>query len=154
MPTTRPSAASTVLIIGLGASTWWDMSRRGPMGVRHITASIQSASWAVGAAAVTKALVARKRPVLYTPDAVAAAAVLDNQRSWPSGHAAAAAALAASYLLTSHEKTPDWARWAAVVGALTVGGLRVVAHRHFPSDVLAGAAIGVASAIVVHEIRF
>jgi membrane-associated phospholipid phosphatase len=153
VPAGVPAAGSTALIVALSAATWWDMARR-PGGGRHVVASIQSVAWGVGATELAKVIIARKRPVLYTASAPDFAAELDNQRSLPSTHAATAFALATSYWLSSRERAPDWARWAALVAAASVGGLRIVSHRHFPSDVLAGAAVGVASAIVVHHIRF
>ena len=43
---------------------------------------------------------------------------------------------------------------AAMGAAATVGALRVVAGNHFPSDVLAGAGLGMVSSIAVYKIRF
>jgi membrane-associated phospholipid phosphatase len=64
--------------------------------------------------------------------------------SFPSGHAATAAALAA--VLTAR-----WRRAAALwwIIALTVGVSRMILNRHFMSDVLVGTAVGVAIAWVV-----
>jgi membrane-associated phospholipid phosphatase len=93
--------------------------------------------------------------VLYTAAAAEAAADLDAQRSWPSAHAAVAAALATSYWLAPRERAaPAWRRWAVVGTVVTVGALRVAAGRHFPSDVVGGAALGVVSAVTVRVIRF
>lgn len=92
-----------------------------------------------------KATVGRERPVLYTADALAAADDPDNQRSFPSGHTAAAFGAAVSYLVVSgRQHLPHRTRNAALLfgGAATVGALRVAAGRHFPTDVLAGAALG------------
>jgi len=65
--------------------------------------------------------------------------------SFPSGHATTAFALAALLVLW-------YPRWAA--GFLALAGLvglsRVVLGAHFPSDVLAGAALGTAVALIVH----
>ena len=41
-----------------------------------------------------------------------------------------------------------------MAGATGVGVLRVAAGKHYPSDVLVGASVGVASALVIHEIKF
>ena len=54
--------------------------------------------------------------------------------------------------LTEDDK--PWMRWALMAGAAGVGVLRVAAGKHHPSDVLIGAGVGVASAVVVHEIKF
>jgi undecaprenyl-diphosphatase len=65
--------------------------------------------------------------------------------SFPSGHATTAFALAALLALWH----PRWAAaWLALAGL--VGLSRVVLGAHFPSDVLAGAALGVGVALIVH----
>jgi undecaprenyl-diphosphatase len=146
------SYASTYLLAGLGAVTVLEQLR-GADGARRALGTVEAASWAVGITELAKALFDRNRPVLYTDDALAEAPFLANQRSMPSGHTAAAFALAASYWLNAPERDP-WLRGAALVGAVGVGVLRVVSARHFPSDVVVGAGVGIAAAIVVHDIRF
>ena len=49
---------------------------------------------------------------------------------------------------------PAWHKWAALATAVSIGALRVAAAKHFPSDVVAGAALGVVSAVTVRAIRF
>jgi membrane-associated phospholipid phosphatase len=70
-----------------------------------------------------------------------------NDKSFVSGHASAAAtraALAARNL--DHVDLPDWGRTGLKIGfhALALGSAwaRVEAEKHYPSDVLAGAALG------------
>ena len=147
--------ASTGLVLLLAAAGTVDLGRNGPAHYAEIAYLAESAGWALGTAELIKAAVARKRPVLYTAAAAEVAADLDAQRSWPSGHAAVAAALATGYWLAPRERAPPaWRRWAAVSAAAAVGALRVAAGRHFPSDVLGGAALGVVSAVTVRAIRF
>jgi membrane-associated phospholipid phosphatase len=152
------AVTSTVLVVSLAVAAATDLSRAGPAHYGEIAYVVGSAGWALGATELIKAAVARKRPVLYAADtavAVAAAANLDSRRAWPSGHAAVAAALAASYWLAPRERpVPAWRRWVAIGGAAAVGALRVAAGRHFPSDALGGAALGVVSAVTVRAIRF
>lgn len=148
------SKVSNGLLVAEALATWWDLGRGGGRGEVRIAASVESLAWAVGVTEVVKAVAARKRPVLYTAGAAAAAAKIDNQRSIPSSNTAAAAALATSYLLNRRGPDRKAARWAVVATAATVGVLRVVAHRHFPSDVVAGAAVGVLSAVGVQIVRF
>lgn len=149
------SAASSGIVFALAALETLDLARGGPEHYGEIGYLSESAGWALGATELIKTLVARKRPVLYTADAPAAASDLDNQRSWPSGHAAVAAALAAGYLLVPRgERVPAWRRWAVVAAAASVGALRVAAGKHFPSDVVSGGALGVVSAVTVRAIRF
>lgn len=148
-------AASTGLVLALAALETLDLAQSGTAHYGEIGYVAESAGWALGATELVKAAVARKRPVLYTVDAPAAAGDLDSQRSWPSSHAALAMALATSYLLAPRERAaPAWRRWAALGAAVSVGVLRVAAGRHFPSDVVGGAALGVVSAITVRAVRF
>jgi membrane-associated phospholipid phosphatase len=152
-------AASTVTVGILGTLTVADLlihhrkvEPPGP-GVKLV----QSAALALGTVELSKALAARNRPVLYTDQAPQYRHRLDSRRSWPSGHSAAAAALATSYLLSSGGAEPvrhGWQSWAAGSAAAAVGIMRVAAGRHFPSDVLGGFAVGVLSAIAVHRIEF
>jgi membrane-associated phospholipid phosphatase len=119
---------------------------------------MESLLWAESTVHLVKALVGRKRPVLYTDSGINYAYVGSNQRSWPSGHAATAAALATSYCLTrrdlSANRTVDWRCWLATTGAVAVGLLRMAAAKHYPSDVLSGWAAGVGTAFAVHAIKF
>lgn len=149
------STASSGLVFAMAALESLDLVRGGPEHYGEIAYLSESAGWALGAGEVLKAIVARKRPVLYTADATAAAADLENQRSWPSDHTAVAAALAAGYLLIPRgQPLPAWRRWAVVAAATSVGVLRVASGKHFPSDVAGGAALGVVSAFAVRAIRF
>jgi membrane-associated phospholipid phosphatase len=104
-----------------------------------------TATWTAATTEWLKVLVRRKRPVLYTSDAVAAAGVRDNQLSMPGGHAAMSFAAATSYLVISgREHLAHRTRNVLLLysGAVTVAALRVVAGKHFPSDDLGGAALG------------
>src|SRR5213593_5033336 len=141
------STASTVLlagVIGFAGLTSFDgataAQRRG-----HVAVFANSLGWTLAATDWVKVLVRRKRPVLYTSDATAAAADPNSQRSFPSGHASIAFAAATSYLvMAQRERLPHRGRNAALlyVGALGVSVLRVSAGKHFPTDVLGGAALG------------
>jgi undecaprenyl-diphosphatase len=88
-----------------------------------------------------KLLFARPRPVLDW----SAAAALPASSSFPSGHAMATATLAT--VLTALAWRSRW-RWPVALAAwgfaLLVAASRVLLGVHFPSDVVAGAAIGIA----------
>ncbi|GAA3293146.1 bifunctional phosphatase PAP2/diacylglycerol kinase family protein [Streptomyces cinereospinus] len=93
---------------------------------------------------VGKRSVRRARPVL---DPVPAVRHLKRQpitTSFPSGHSASAAAFAAGVAMESRA-------WGAAVApvAFSVAMSRVYTGVHFPSDVLAGAALGVGAAFAV-----
>ncbi|MFE7776203.1 phosphatase PAP2 family protein [Streptomyces sp. NPDC057445] len=69
-----------------------------------------------------------------------------DSSSFPSGHTAAAVGFTAAVAPTS----PWWAAAAAIPTAM-VALERVHTGAHYPSDVAAGAAIGIASALLVHH---
>ncbi|MEU9848714.1 phosphatase PAP2 family protein [Streptomyces sp. NPDC047985] len=94
-----------------------------------------------------KRAVRRERPLL---DAVPVVRRLERQpftTSFPSGHAASAAAFATGVALESRG-------WGAVVAplALSVAASRVYTGVHYPSDVLAGAALGVGAALALRGV--
>ncbi|MEU9339438.1 phosphatase PAP2 family protein [Streptomyces sp. NPDC048290] len=96
---------------------------------------------------VGKRSVRRSRPSLGP---VPAARQLKRQpitTSFPSGHAASAAAFAAGVAMESPQ-------WGAVVAPLaySVAMSRVYTGVHFPSDVLTGAALGVGAAFAVRAL--
>ncbi|HVO35344.1 MAG TPA: phosphatase PAP2 family protein [Gemmatimonadales bacterium] len=93
-----------------------------------------------------KVLFHRPRPYLYLPGAGAPGA--DDVRSMPSSHTSVAFAAAAAYASILHRRgiaKSHAAQIGVLLGAGTLtGALRVVAHKHFPTDVVAGAALGFA----------
>jgi len=86
----------------------------------------------------------RQRPFVKYPDKVHPIEAEDSP-SFPSGHTAAAFSLATSLSITY----PKWYVIApSAVWACGVGFARINQGVHYPSDVLAGAAIGVGCAFV------
>lgn len=76
---------------------------------------------------------------------MAAASQRESRQSFPSGHASLAFAAATSYLvMAQREQLPHRARNAVLlyVGAAGVAALRVAGGKHFPTDVMGGAALG------------
>ncbi|MFJ6796609.1 bifunctional phosphatase PAP2/diacylglycerol kinase family protein [Streptomyces sp. NPDC091268] len=96
---------------------------------------------------VGKWSVRRRRPLLDGVPAVRRAAVQPWTTSFPSGHSASAFAFTAGLALES----PGWAAVVAPVAA-SVAFSRVYTGVHYPSDVLAGAAWGVAAGLVVRRL--
>ena len=141
------STASHALLVGVvgfaGVASFdgaTPAQRRG-----HVAVFANSLAWTLAATDWMKVLVRRKRPVLYTADATAAAADPNSQRSFPSGHASVAFAAATTYLvMAQRERLPHRGRNVALLyaGAVGVSALRVAAGRHFPTDVVGGAALG------------
>ena len=146
------SHASTGLLGAIAAVTWWDLAKHDPAGRTKILASAESAAVAAGVTVLVQEVIGRDRPVFHT---VAASGINpdDVRPSFPSGHSAIAFALATSYVL-SRAAPSGAARVGAIVAAAAVAVLRVASARHFPSDVVGGAAVGVGSAVLVHSIRF
>ncbi|MDH7569037.1 MAG: phosphatase PAP2 family protein [Armatimonadota bacterium] len=119
---------------------------------KECDAGVLSAGAMVGTALVCEAVkgsVSRRRPVEALGEAqvrVVGAPVADS-RSFPSGHTATAFAWAAVLSGMYPEAAPLFLGAATLVG---VGRVRVGAH--YPSDVLAGAAIGfTVGRVVVHN---
>jgi len=101
--------------------------------------------WSAVAVQWLKVAIGRERPVMYTSGAAAGAGDPDNQRSFPSSHTTVAFAAATAYVVISgREHLPHRARAALLLygAALATGVLRVEAGKHFPTDVLGGAALG------------
>lgn len=139
--------ASTALVAGLigfaGIASFEGATpaqRRG-----HVAVFANSLAWTFAATDWIKVVVRRKRPVLYTAGAAAAAHDPNSQRSFPSGHASVGFAAATTYLMMARrEGLPHRTRNALLLyaGALGVSALRVSAGKHFPTDVLGGAVLG------------
>ena len=84
-----------------------------------------------------KPLVERARPWLDLP--IVPLVVENDPNSFPSGHTCAAFAAGLSWLRALPWR---WGRVAAVILAVCMGLSRLYVGVHYPSDVLAGAAIG------------
>jgi membrane-associated phospholipid phosphatase len=154
-----PARISDVLLwVGIGVSSWINLADEGAAGRSSIVGSAESVLLTEGITELLKRIVGRKRPVLYTSEGIPEAAAPNNQQSWPSGHASGAAALATSYWLTrnriSNGGRNDAHAVALAVGAVGVAALRVAAAKHFPSDVLGGLLLGIATAGFVHTVKY
>ena len=141
------SRASDALLAGVVGGAAW-ASVRGVSAERargDAAVMLEAAAWTGATTQWLKVLVHRSRPVLYTSAAPAAANLHDNRESFPSGHTSFAFAAATSYaVLAARQQLPHASRNSVLLmaGATGVGVLRVTAGQHFPTDVLAGAALG------------
>lgn len=144
----RPAGtASTALLLAVtGFAGLASTERADAAAVRgHAVVFANALAWTAAATEWLKVLTHRSRPVLYTAGAPAAAGDPDSRRSLPSGHAALAFAAATSYaVMAQREHLPHRTRNALLlfVGSVGVATLRVAAGEHFPTDVVAGAALG------------
>jgi undecaprenyl-diphosphatase len=111
---------------------------------RHgVVAAGLSALLALGIAHVIADIWARPRPYLTHPDAQLFIAP-SHDSSFPSDHATAAFAIAVALLLR-HRKAGAIAM--VLAGLLAIA--RVTVGTHYPSDVLAGALVGTAAALIL-----
>jgi membrane-associated phospholipid phosphatase len=122
---------------------------------RDAVVMLEALALSGGVDQLVKAATHRPRPLLYGLEpGDPALDETDNYRSFYSSHTASTFAVGIAYARTYALRHPDSdARWAvyggaALVGAV-VGALRVASGRHFPTDVLVGAAAGTAVGLLV-----
>jgi len=86
-----------------------------------------------------KPLIERLRPFIADPSLLPLV-LIDDMSSFPSGHTTAAFGAAMAWFLTLPE---DWCwRWTLFLTAVLMGFSRLYVGVHYPTDVLAGALIG------------
>ncbi|MEV6804920.1 bifunctional phosphatase PAP2/diacylglycerol kinase family protein [Streptomyces sp. NPDC017248] len=145
LPRLSRSANHGVLWFATAAAMAASRTPRGRRAAVRGLASLGLASLTINT--LGKRSVRRARPAL---DPVPLVRRLKRQpitTSFPSGHAASAAAFAAGVALES----PAWGA-AVAPAAFSVAASRVYTGVHFPSDVLAGAALGAGAAFLVRRL--
>jgi undecaprenyl-diphosphatase len=111
---------------------------------RTVVAAALSAALALAAGQAISDLVDRARPFVADPHGVHLFAGHAIDAGFPSDHATASFAIAVAILL----RRRGWGIFAlAAAAVLSIG--RVAVGYHFPSDVLAGAALGTAAALAL-----
>jgi undecaprenyl-diphosphatase len=133
----NPTYHVPLLLVALFVKRW-----RGVAGPLLLTYVLTLAFTLLG-----QVLVGRPRP---DPDLVRLIIAQPAQMSYPSGHSSSAFAFA--MFVTLHWRSPRLAAVAFVWAVLTGIGRLYLAH-HYPSDVLAGAVLGVCSATALHGFR-
>jgi len=146
------SRISDFLIAGLIAGSLADLAVE--EGGKAMVTTVEAATWTLAITELSKVLIGRKRPVLYTDAALEYVNSEESLRSMPSGHTSVAFAAATSYFLITRDRDKRWPAYMMGAAALSIGVLRVTSGRHFPSDIVVGAALGTLTAGVVHEVRF
>jgi undecaprenyl-diphosphatase len=158
-----PAALSDggLVVSQLGGALLLAHTRRGEPGAWREDAAVLAQSVMVTAAIMewTKVLVSRPRPVRYGPEATLFPQPT-NGLSFPSGHAAIAFASAAAYASILHRRGVAGRHKTEIAALFTAAGftgtMRVVARKHFPTDVLGGAVLGTVVGWVlprVHAVR-
>ena len=111
---------------------------------RGVAAAGFSALLALGVAQILSHLWERPRPYIAHPGDAHLFIERSHDPSFPSDHATAAFAIAMAIWLRNRR-----AGWVALALATAVSISRVVVGTHYPTDVLAGAALGSAAALVL-----
>lgn len=157
------SASDGMLVASIAAPLGVQLGSGGSAALPHTLVYAQTLGVSLLVQTVVKHAVARPRPYAYNlDDAVAKYAARegeDARHSFYSGHASAAfaAAVSGGYLFaqtTSDERARAgvWALNLALAGA--TANLRVRAGKHFPSDVVVGAAMGSAVGYLVPRLHY
>jgi membrane-associated phospholipid phosphatase len=132
-----------------GAALAYGLAPRGG-GAEDLAVYAQAVGVTVVATNLLKVVTRRPRPYLYagaTPEHA------DDAYSFPSGHTSVAFAAAAAWAGIETRRGRGGDRAAVTAGlfatATLTGAFRVATHKHFPSDVVAGAILGTALGLVV-----
>jgi membrane-associated phospholipid phosphatase len=144
MPRLSRAANHSVLWMGVAGSLALTGRRRARRAAASGLVSVAVASTVSNV--IGKGLTGRARPSAEVPEARRLAHGRPRTTSFPSGHAASAAAFATGAAL----ELPALAVPVGVLAA-AVGASRVVTGVHYPSDVLAGFAIGVGAALLIRR---
>jgi membrane-associated phospholipid phosphatase len=144
--------ASDVALFATGGAAGFLLAAESRADLGVVREDLTVLSQAVGTASAltnwSKVVFHRPRPYRYVSGAAGSGGAAESGLSFPSGHTSAAFAAAFAYWSiqarrgTAAAKAPKIVTLVAL--ATATGVLRVVARKHFPTDVLAGAALGAA----------
>lgn len=125
-------------------------------GARAAVIVVESAAVSAALVQAVKIGAARKRPFVRYGDGETSGtwdvADRDSHLSFPSGHAALATSLGVSLAMTATlEESPaaGWLWGAAAAASVTTSALRMMAEKHYFTDVAAGTAIGAACGVAL-----
>jgi membrane-associated phospholipid phosphatase len=115
----------------------------------------QAVSVTAAATMALKVLLHRPRPLMFVPGQ--GGITIDDGRGFPSSHTSISFAVASAYASILHRRglaSSHAAQIGVLFGTAAVTGvLRVVAHEHFPSDVVAGAALGLVVGWIIPKLH-
>jgi len=106
---------------------------------------------------VVKKTVARPRPLAYRATDPAVLGMDDTYQSFYSGHTSTAVAIGLSYAQLYLRRHQNRHAWLVNAGfwtlGTTIGALRVGAGKHFPTDVMTGAAVGATLGLAIPKLH-
>ncbi len=130
------------------AATGKVLNKKGLYGVT--SRALKSTLLAGAAALVFKSIVGRERPLVSPNDPYSFHLFRFKDNSFPSGHTTVAFALATSFA----RETPDkWTDAGFFLGASLTGWSRIQDDKHWASDLVFGAGLGILSARFVHRVQ-
>lgn len=125
-------------------------------GARAAVIVVESAAVSAAVVQALKIVTVRKRPFVRYGDGTTSGTYdvtdRDHNEGFPSGHTVVAAAFGTSAAMTATLEDSSAAPWlwgAAAVATVSSGALRIMAEKHYLTDVLAGAAIGAGTGVVL-----
>jgi hypothetical protein len=139
---TLDRAGTVAALLTMGTSSAGRLISDWPNAFESLSVSSAVIAYAYAARSYLKGVFRRTRPSSVADGLISD---LDDRQSFPSGHTLLAWACVGDALVGTVRRTVDpWVLATVTVEAVTVAGLRVAAGEHYPGDVVAGAAIGLA----------
>jgi membrane-associated phospholipid phosphatase len=142
--------------VAVGAFTTTGSHATDGAGWRAMAIVEESAIVSTALAQGLKFAVARKRPFVRYGSGETSGSYdvndADSRFSFPSGHVTFVTSLGVALATTATLEESEAAPWlwvAAALGSVTTGALRMMAEKHYFTDVAAGAAIGAACGVVI-----
>ena len=125
-------------------------------GLRAAVIVLESSVLSAAAVQSFKFVVARERPFARyghgDSTSTYSTTDRDSHLGFPSGHTALATSLGVSLAMTASledSRAAPWLWGAAAAMSLSTGALRIIAEKHYFTDVAAGALLGAASGVIV-----
>ena len=150
--------AYAVVPLAVAVGAWTTTGPHASDGAQWRALAIVAESAVVSAALVQglKFAVARKRPFVRYGNGEVTGSYdvndVDSHTGFPSGHTALATSLGVALATTATLQESDAAPWlwaGAGLASITTGALRMIAEKHYLTDVAASAALGAACGVVI-----